>query len=227
MPKGQPVTEAEWLVATDTSRMLRHLRRRASDRKRRLFIAACCRRIWDLLDEDGRGAVEVAERYADGAATDRDRQAASGRLVPRILEGSAGAVTGAYGAVRKDVRDTRLHVGTTLAVAAAAGAGGDRRDRPHRQAAARQAEEAAQVAILRCMFGNPFHPVALDPSWLTSAVTALAQQMYAGRDFHAMPILADALQDAGCDDEQVMGHCRGPGPHVRGCWVVDLILGKT
>jgi hypothetical protein len=71
-----------------------------------------------------------------------------------------------------------------------------------------------------------FRPITLSPSWLTSTVTALAQQMYDSRDFAAMPILADALQDAGCDDEQVLGHCRGPGPHVRGCCVIDLILSK-
>ena len=57
-------------------------------------------------------------------------------------------------------------------------------------------------------------------------MVALAGQMYESRDFGAMPILAGALQDAGCDSDEVLGHCRGPGPHVRGCWVVDLVLGK-
>jgi hypothetical protein len=81
--------------------------------------------------------------------------------------------------------------------------------------------------VFRCIFGNPFRPVpTLDPAWLTSTVVSLAKGMYDSRDFTAMPILADALQDAGCDSADVLDHCRGPGPHVRGCWVVDLVLGK-
>jgi hypothetical protein len=79
---------------------------------------------------------------------------------------------------------------------------------------------------IRDIFGNPFRPVTLDPSWPTSTVTALARQMYEARDFSAMPILADALMDTGCGDEQVLRQCRGEGSHVRGCWVVDLCLGR-
>ena len=77
------------------------------------------------------------------------------------------------------------------------------------------------------IFGNPFRPVAFDPAWRTSTAVELARQMYEAREFSAMPILADALQDAGCENADVLGHCRGPGPHVRGCWVVDLLLGKA
>ncbi|MBP3959963.1 hypothetical protein J8F10_32375 [Gemmata sp. G18] len=73
---------------------------------------------------------------------------------------------------------------------------------------------------------TPFRPVALDPAWLTSTVVALAQGIYDGGAFDRLPILADALQDAGCDSKDVLGHCRGPGPHARGCWVVDLLLNK-
>ncbi len=76
-------------------------------------------------------------------------------------------------------------------------------------------------------FGNPFRPVALDPAWCTSTVVALARGIYDERAFDRMPILADALQDAGCDSADVLTHCRGPGPHARGCWVVDLVLGKV
>jgi hypothetical protein len=81
--------------------------------------------------------------------------------------------------------------------------------------------------LLRDIFGNPFRPVAIDPAWLTSTVLALARQMYDSRDFSAMPILADALQDAGCDSADLLDHCRSDGPHVRGCWVVDLVLGRS
>ncbi len=83
-----------------------------------------------------------------------------------------------------------------------------------------------QAIRLREVVGNPFRPVAFSHSWRTSTAVALASQMYEARDFSAMPILADALQDAGCDSADVLNHCRGPGPHVRGCWVVDLVLGK-
>jgi hypothetical protein len=83
------------------------------------------------------------------------------------------------------------------------------------------------ASLLRDIFGNPFRPTALDPSWRTSAVTALASQMYESRDFANMPILADALEDAGCDNADIIAHCHGAGPHVRGCWVVDLVLGKA
>ncbi len=69
--------------------------------------------------------------------------------------------------------------------------------------------------------------MAFDPAWRTDAAVGVAAQMYGRRDFAAMPVLADALEDAGCDDEDILGHCRGPGVHVRGCWVVDLVLGKV
>jgi hypothetical protein len=83
-----------------------------------------------------------------------------------------------------------------------------------------------QAAIVRDIFGNPFRPVAFDPRWRTADVLGLAHGIYDGRAFDRMPLLADALMDAGCADEQVIGHCRSEGPHVRGCWVVDLILSK-
>ncbi len=102
---------------------------------------------------------------------------------------------------------------------------------------ARVAAEAACIPVLvpqlqgstpflRDIIGNPFRPVTADPAWLTSDVVALAHGIYEEKAFDRMPILADALQDAGCENDDVLSHCRGPGPHVRGCWVVDLILGK-
>ncbi|MBP3955674.1 hypothetical protein J8F10_10315 [Gemmata sp. G18] len=80
---------------------------------------------------------------------------------------------------------------------------------------------------MRDVFGNPFRPITFLPEWRTSTLLALAQQMYDSRDFSTMPILADALGDTGCEDEEILAHCRGPGPHVRGCWVVDAISGKA
>ncbi|WP_081471938.1 hypothetical protein [Gemmata obscuriglobus] len=87
-------------------------------------------------------------------------------------------------------------------------------------------DEAELANLVRCVLGNPFRPAAFAPEWRTDTVRALAARMYESRDFSAMPILADALQDAGCDSDDILNHCRGLGPHVRGCWVVDLVLGK-
>ncbi|MBA4066320.1 MAG: hypothetical protein C0501_21920 [Isosphaera sp.] len=88
-------------------------------------------------------------------------------------------------------------------------------------------ESAWVVARLRDLVGNPFRSVTADPAWLTSTVVALATGIYGERAFDRLPILADALQDAGCEDAAVLDHCRGPGPHARGCWVVDMLLGKS
>jgi hypothetical protein len=85
---------------------------------------------------------------------------------------------------------------------------------------------AVAVGVIKDILGPPLVSPRFDPAWRTSDVVAMARGIYEGRDFAAMPILADALQDAGCEDAAVLGHCRGPGPHVRGCWVVDLVLGK-
>jgi hypothetical protein len=87
------------------------------------------------------------------------------------------------------------------------------------------AESAAHCDIIRDIFGNPFHPVAADPAWLTATVVALAEAIYAERAFERLPILADALEDAGCS-EAFLSHLRGPGPHARGCYVLDVLLAK-
>ncbi|MBL8793030.1 MAG: hypothetical protein JNM56_03935 [Planctomycetia bacterium] len=83
-----------------------------------------------------------------------------------------------------------------------------------------------QCNLIRDLFGNPFRPVSVHPAWLTSTVTSLAQGIYDERTFDCLPILADALEDAGCDNADILNHCRQPGEHVRGCWVLDLLLAK-
>ncbi|MBN9517067.1 hypothetical protein J0H58_00885 [bacterium] len=88
-------------------------------------------------------------------------------------------------------------------------------------------EKRIQADVLRDIFGNPFRPLAFDPAWRTTAVVGVGMGMYEGRDFSPMPVLADALEEAGCTAPDVLEHCRGPNTHVRGCWVVDLVLGKT
>ena len=91
----------------------------------------------------------------------------------------------------------------------------------------RQASFSGASDLVRCIFGNPFRPATLDPNWRTSTVLTLAQGIYDERAFDRLPILADALQNAGCANEEMLAHCRGEGPHARGCWVVDLVLGKA
>jgi hypothetical protein len=91
---------------------------------------------------------------------------------------------------------------------------------------ARQEEVSKQSNLLRDIIGNPFRPVNADPRWITDSVLFLAQAIYADRSFDRLPILADALEEAGCADTAILGHCRQAGDHVRGCWVVDRLLGK-
>jgi hypothetical protein len=80
--------------------------------------------------------------------------------------------------------------------------------------------------MLRDIFGNTFRPITFNPTWLTPNVVQLAQSIYNDRAFDRLPVMADALVQAGCDNDEILAHCRGPGPHVRGCWVIDLMLGK-
>ena len=80
--------------------------------------------------------------------------------------------------------------------------------------------------MMREVFANPFRSVTIDPRWLTSTVVSSAQAIYDERAFDRLPILANALEELGCTNDQILDHCRGPGPHVRGCWLVDLVLGK-
>jgi hypothetical protein len=87
--------------------------------------------------------------------------------------------------------------------------------------------EAIEIATFRDLAPNPFVPLAWNPDWFTSAVRDLAAHIYAAHEFCSMPILADALQDAGCDDEQILTHCRADETHARGCWVLDAVLGKS
>jgi hypothetical protein len=93
--------------------------------------------------------------------------------------------------------------------------------------ALRDKHSRVQEKIFRDIVGNPFVSIEFDPQWRTSDVLGLARAVYEDRAFDRLPILADALMDAGCADESVLSHCRGPGPHARGCWVVDLVLGKS
>lgn len=94
----------------------------------------------------------------------------------------------------------------------------------------RLTEKARQATLLRDVFGNPFRPAHAEPAWLTwndGTVVRMAKAIHDERRFDELPMLGDALEDAGCTDADILTHCRGPGPHVRGCWVVDLLVGKA
>jgi hypothetical protein len=232
---GEAMTEAEWLTATDPTPMLKSLRNDVSERKLRLFGVACCRRHWQTFtDERSRTAVGVGERLADGLAADLEREASEGRasqaVQAAVLERYTNYTLPEHFIIAaRAARFTVMPCGTFdleagLATVAACRlmvlhATGDQ--------ASRADENAELCSTIRDIFGPlSFRPMTVDPAWLTSAVLALAEGIYDERTFDRMPILADALQDAGCDNEEILNHCRQPGEHVRGCWVVDMILGK-
>jgi hypothetical protein len=179
-----------------------------TDRKTRLLTCGCARLKWDLLtDLCSRKAVEAAERYADGSLglsqmLKRHRAArdASYRSPANQTSGEAKLVAHAA------AECARTHVNLFHARLAAG--------------------DALGCILAREIFGNPFRPVTLQPAWLTSDVVALARSINDERAFDRMPILADALDEAGCEDRQLLGHCRGTGPHVRGCWAIDLLFAK-
>jgi hypothetical protein len=230
------MTEAEWLVNSDSLEMLSLLESsgRPSERKARLFVAAVCRRIWDLL-EDGRsrGAVEVAERFADGLACARELEAAHAAAGARNRELVAWEPLEEAASVAVDVC---CPTAADVAFKAAMNARQARSavEQPDFSHCLWTGEEEAQCALLRCLFGNPFRPVALVRAWLTPSVTTLANAAYQERalpsgplDPHRLAVLADALEEAGCADADILGHLRGRHLHVRGCWALDLVLGRS
>jgi hypothetical protein len=218
------MTEDQWLAVTDPKPMLELLRDWPRDRKLRLFACDCCRRIWHRTTELDRAVVAAIERCADGLIPAAEILATAG--VPPLNTGYPAPfyhVTGAE--AERVVAEAALpHTWTGASRARAFVVDAVRRaEGPD----GRAAEWRRQSDALRCIFGNPFRPLTVDLSWLTSTVLILAQGIYDDSAFDRLPILADALQDAGCDSAEVLGHCRGLGPHARGCWVVDLLLGKS
>jgi hypothetical protein len=219
------MTEADWLACGDPMPMLDALRGRVSERKLRLFAVASCRGIWHLLtDERSRAAVAVTEQYADGlvdrerlvAARDEARQAKRRFRAPAQVRAwrAAGAV---QNATRDNARSAALNCAAESGRAMNAG------DTNYWDADAMR----SRAALLRCIVGNPFRPEAENPAWMTPSVVALARAIYDERSFDRLAELADALQDAGCNNAAFLAHCREPGEHARGCWVLDTILGMA
>jgi hypothetical protein len=231
------MNETEWLMATEPGPMLRFLQHRGSPRKLRLFAFACCRRIWDLLPDGAcREVVLVAEQYADGQASRQDlvearraaRSVIATKAATRVVAEVASityrnAFTAAQGAANlAAVLTVPLSTSQTLY---------------HLWVKVLLGEKQHHPSLLRDIFGNPFRPPHdLDTDWLTwndGTVKRLAQAAYEERalpegtlEVARLAVLADALTDAGCDDADLLDHLRGPGPHVRGCFVVDLLTGR-
>jgi hypothetical protein len=194
--------------------MLAYVAGRASPRQLRLLACACCRAVWPLLaDKCSRRAVEVAERFADGQATPQTLRKwhwAAYEAYEVTEEGGAEAAYAATCATHEDAGFAALHA------SAAAG-------------------DAGPCDLLRDIL-NPFRAAAvIDPAWLCwddGIIPKLARASYEERSLPAgtldpvrLAVLADALEDAGCTDARLAGHLRTPGPHVRGCWVVDGLWG--
>lgn len=226
-----------------------------NDRRFRLFACHCCRRIWDRIPETcNRDAVAAVESWLEGDTSgvalsqaltssssveykeDGSRRTEPGYWVVKYLgrgfykmTAAASAIIVAsqvlfmsdneYGREAKRVFDGCFYEGNGVFLSQFFW--------PQPVAVAVLDECALQTTLLRDIFGNPFRRVnTFELSWLTSTVLALTNGIYNDKAFNRMPILADALQDAGCDHEDILNHCRGPGPHVRGCWVIDLLTGR-
>ncbi len=200
-----------------------------SARKRRLFAVACCYRIWDrLTDERCRRAVKATEEMADREGMgeewehwneiqavleelDRSRNSEN-----PLLEALSAEYRWAVEAVSETVHPNMLGVAEKVSSNTRALHLGSWHE-----------EQRAQCQFLREIFGNPFRPVIMRPAWRTTDVMLLTRGIYEDRAFDRMPILADALQDAGCANDDLLNHLRDTSlTHIRGCWAIDLVLGK-
>jgi hypothetical protein len=220
------MTEAEWARRRAVGAMLGAIAgRRLSARKLRLLKCAFCRRFWSMAPECVRTMVELAERCADnrytGARFAKGEIAAAVQTVRDRRPDSAGAEAWAA-----EDAGYLFHRGAEQAVAGAAVRAVTRDRRGLFSGRDRRREQAVQAHLVRDVFGNPFRSAAFDPRWGTADTLGLARAIYEDRAFDRLPLLADALMDAGCNDETMLSHCRSDGPHVRGCWVMDLVLGK-
>jgi len=186
------MSEQEWLECTDPQLMLASLEGKSSNRKLRFFACACCRRIWDMIVEaDCQRAIEISEQYADSKATEQEAHDAMVAAACCTLENEQ--IDGFVGYLDDQAMTAVLNaLGLNAKPRYAAEMAATVRFQKKEQ------ETGAQTHLLRDIFGNPFRPVELNPRWLTPDVTGVAQAIYEERAFDRMPILGDALMDAGC-----------------------------
>jgi hypothetical protein len=228
------MTESEWLTSADPAPLLRYLRESgASERKLRLFAVACCQRIWHLLNaEASQHVVQVAERYADAATTGDELHLAYAAAPERASYFPPSSADTANDAARATALRSASAAAFIVSATVARAVVFTLRDSKASPESAREGhvkERTAQKRILLEVFGNPFRPTVIDPLWQVWndwTVRRIAQSIYDERAFDRMPILADALEDAGCDEADILSHCRGERLHVRGCHVLDALLGK-
>ncbi len=244
--------EDEWIGSTDAFKMLEHLRfelwssaENIDERKQRLFACACCRRIWELIPHEiGREAILIAEAHADDHASESDirRVTDSLRDLPdpyfgsfgrfaEILRSEAGAESMVSVLEDHDQRDTAALLACYSAlllpqfISPIAEAARSMTSSEKRYEVAAE-EQKAHCDLIREIFGNPFRHREFDARWKNETTQKLARSMYDDRTFQIMPILGDAIEEAGCTDDTLLSHCRDEGiTHVRGCWVVDSVLG--
>jgi hypothetical protein len=219
------MNEQQWLKCTDPEPMLQFLRGKVSARKLRLFACACCRRLRALLkDKNLCILIETIELYADGLARAKDL------LTPnQAYQKGKVRLCGAGAIVIAARTGLDFYRGISKEEAAFNVARETSEMSLNALITQKKADRAMKVQshILRDIIGNPFlHRVDIDSAWLTPTVKALAQVFYNDRRFIDLPILADALEEVGCTNQQILNHCRQPGVHVRGCWVVDSVLAK-
>jgi hypothetical protein len=257
------VTEAEWLVSADPRAVIRQAGE-LTQRQATLFACFCCRHIWDLLtNERSRSAVEIAEAFAEGQASESEVEGAYAKLhrvreedsrrkrpvgSPHTAEMAAlrASMTVIYctlgpSRVQTPPNHLALNVVLNACIASAwsivlgpeeqlAEDAESTTLLPSRRAAY-DATRAVLLTAFRDIVRNPFRPKPdLEPAivcWNAGTVPTLAKVIYDQRRFSDLPILADALEEGGCDLAEVLNHCRQPGDHVRGCWVLDLILGRA
>jgi hypothetical protein len=224
LQEGRTMTEDEWLNATRFEQLYSAALAAPnwSFRKETLFSVACCLR--------------VLAAYPDQCVTalllDFEHRALTPPLLPNYDDALSNHVIAYYDGEQSILNDQFANAlgqtarGYILQVAeCCAGAMGRGNSILPTEIDFDPDEQRAQALLIRDIVGNPFRSVTFNPAWRTDTAIALARTMYDSRDFGAMPILADALQDVGCENEQVLNHCREPGPHVRGCWVCDAVLG--
>ncbi len=225
------MNEEEWLVCTDPWRMLEFLERRASARKLRLFAVACCRRARHLSDDPRLlGAVEAAERTADGdlnAPEFAEAMRPVRELWARVLEWERGPFRYMASAARHLTTPEAAKYAAGFAARGLACLKGE--EEGPDWIAALGAEEVIQSELLRDIFGDPSRPLRIDPDWLTGqghSAARLARRIEEEGRFGDLPTLAESLERAGCRERAMVDHCRTRGPHVRGCWVLDALLGR-
>ena len=235
------MTEEQWLASDDPEQMLAFLHGRTSERKLRLFLVACARRVLPSSpDGDTVEALAVAEQFADGAESPHRLARARAALkvsrrsrVHREAPLDTGHISSvpAWHAAREEVGPAAAREGASCC--AWSTSLGPSYGGPLVGVTVPTHEFAAQAALLRDIFGNPYRPVSVPPAGKLPEVVALARAAYEQRGLPAgtlagrlLAAVAQALVEAGCRDADVLNHCYRCAVHVRGCWLIDLLLGK-